>query len=112
MSNIIENSDFHKVKMMAGTIIDAKLNEKAIRPAYILTLDFGELGYKTSSAQLTQNYQCEDLKGKQVIAVMNFEAKRIAGIKSEVLVLAATCKQQGTVLLHPGIMVSNGCGIA
>ena len=39
--------------MMAGTIIDAKLNEKAIRPAYILTLDFGELGYKTSSAQLT-----------------------------------------------------------
>ena len=112
MSNIIENSDFHRVNMMAGTIIDAKLNEKAIRPAYILTIDFGEHGYKTSSAQLTQNYLCEDLMGEQVIAVMNFESKRIAGIKSEVLVLAATCHEQGTVLLHPGIKVNNGCCIA
>ena len=50
--------------------------------------------------------------GKQVIAVMNFEAKRIAGIKSEVLVLAATCHEQGTVLLHPGMKVNNGCCIA
>ncbi len=107
----IEFSDFTKVEMRVGTITHAEANSKARLPAYILTIDFGELGVKTSSAQITQHYQCSELVNQQVIAVMNFPAKRVAGVKSEVLVLAAVDEQKGTILIQPNKNAVNGSRI-
>lgn len=107
----IDFADFLKVKMAVGTIISAELNPKAKKPAYKLTIDFGDLGLKTSSAQITENYTPDDLQNKQIVAVMNFRPKRIAGVKSEVLVLAAVCEKKGTVLLNPSMLVENGTRI-
>ena len=108
----IEFDDFLKVEMCTGTITDVEINNRARVPAYILTIDFGEKGSRISSAQLTENYTEKDLLGKQIVAVMNFPVKRIAGIKSEVLVLGALCPKNGTVLLEPTFPVTNGVPIA
>lgn len=108
----IQFEDFLKVDIRAGTIIEAKLNSRAKNPAYVLTIDFGELGIKMSSAQITKNYEPEQLLGKQIVAVMNFPAKRVAGIKSEVLVLACVDESAaGVVLLQPSLTVLNGCRV-
>jgi tRNA-binding protein len=104
----IQFADFLKVEIRVGTIISVELNAKAIKPAYILKIDFGELGVKTSSAQITQNYSIENLHGIQIVAVMNFEPKKVAGVKSEVLVLASVSEVVGTVLLKPSLSVPNG----
>jgi tRNA-binding protein len=97
----IDFSDFEKSDIRVGKIISAEVNEKALKPAYILKIDFGdELGTKTSSAQLTQNYTILDLIGRKICAVINFHSKRIAGVKSEVLVLGSVC-QNGVLLLTP-----------
>lgn len=109
---MINVEDFLKVEMRAGTIVDAVINEKANKPAYVLKIDFGEHGVKTSSAQITQHYQPADLLGKQIIAVMNFPSKKIAGITSEVLVLACVSEEEGTVLLQPNFAVPNGSLVA
>jgi tRNA-binding protein len=80
--------DFLKLDIRAGTIVEAAPNERAKKPAYTLVVDFGpEIGRKTSSAQLVENYRPQDLLGRQVAAVVNFPPRRIAGIASEVLVL-------------------------
>ena len=101
--------DFLKIDIRFGTIIDAKPNLKAQKPAYVLTIDFGELGMKTSSAQITENYQPDELLGQQIIAVINFPMKRVAGIKSEVLVLGSVDgSSSGVVLLQPSHAVLNG----
>jgi tRNA-binding protein len=105
-------SDFLKVEIRVGEIIEVIDNLKAKKAAYVLKIDFGELGHKVSSAQITGNYSKEELLGTQIIAVMNFPPKRIAGVKSEVLVLAAVCSDTGTVLLKPTTSVSNGTRIA
>ncbi len=102
---------FLGVEMRTGTITSAELNPKARVPAYMLSIDFGPLGVKKSSAQLTRNYTAEDLVGKQIVAVVNFEPKRIAGLKSEVLVLGAVCKDHGVVLLEPTSPVRDGMPI-
>ncbi len=107
----IQFDDFLKVGMFTGTIISVELNPKARKPAYKLEIDFGKLGVKNSSAQITENYTIEDLMNKQIIAVINFPSKRIAGVKSEVLVLAAICKKEGTVLLEPSFKVEDGTRI-
>lgn len=107
----IEFGDFEKVDMRTGTIVDAKLNPKARVPAYTLKIDFGAAGRRTSSAQLTRNYTAEQLVGKQIVAVMNFAPKRVAAVKSEVLVLGAVCEQQGVVLLAPSLPVDDGMPI-
>jgi len=105
--------DFLKVEIRIGTIIEARLNPKARKPAYVMRIDFGEaIGIKTSSAQITENYSAEELIGKQVSAVMNFPPLRVAGVKSEVLVLAGVCDQNGTVLLYPSKPVSDGTSVA
>lgn len=109
---MIEFSDFEKVEMRVGTVIHASPNEKARKPAYVLRIDFGAYGVKTSSAQLTGHYTPDGLIGKQVIAVMNFAPRLIAGVKSEVLVLAAVSEADGTVLLHPTFAVQNGVRIS
>lgn len=94
-------SDFERIQLHTGEIVEATLNLKARIPAYILKIDFGkEMGIKVSSAQLTENYQVSDLIGKKIVAVTNFEKKRVAGVNSEVLVLATVCKNKGTLLLE------------
>lgn len=107
----IDFTDFLKVGLAVGTILTAELNKAAKKPAYKLTIDFGNLGIKTSSAQITENYSENELSGKQIIAVMNFPSKRVAGVNSEVLVLAAVCHEKGTVLLEPTLKVENGTRI-
>ncbi|MDH3315764.1 MAG: tRNA-binding protein [Gammaproteobacteria bacterium] len=104
-------ADFTKVQIHTGTVLEARRNEKARAPAYVMKIDFGELGIKTSSAQITKNYAPEDLIGKQVVAVTNFPPKRIAGTKSEVLVLGAICDDHDIVLLEPTFRVKDGLRI-
>lgn len=105
-------SDFLQVDIRVGQICQAVDNLKARKPAYVLTIDFGELGKKISSAQITDNYSKQELLNKKIVAVVNFAPKKIAGVKSEVLVLAAVCKVNGTVLIEPNQEVENGTRIA
>ncbi len=107
----IQFADFLKIGMYVGTIIGAKPNLKALKPAYVLEIDFGYLGCKISSAQITQNYEMESLMGKKIVAVLNFPIKKVADVKSECLVLAALCPTNGTVLIEPNQEVENGARI-
>jgi tRNA-binding protein len=101
--------DFQRVDIRVGRILTAVPNPEARKPAYVLTVDFGaELGVKTSSAQLTVHYTSEELIGRQVIAVVNFDPKRIAGVKSAVLVLGVPDEDGAVVLLEPTRDVSLG----
>ena len=103
--------DFMKIDIRAGTIIDAKVFKKAKKPAYQLKIDFGEdIGIKNSSAQITDLYSMEELVGKQVIVVANFEPIRIADVKSEVRILGADTKE-GCVIIGPERKVENGSKI-
>jgi tRNA-binding protein len=104
-------ADFERVDMRVGTIIAAKPFEKAKKPAYQLQIDFGPLGVRHSSAQITTLYTIESLIGKQVIAVINFPPKQIANFFSECLVLGMH-NPNGVVLLTPDSMVANGSKIA
>ena len=108
----IDFNYFMGVELRVGTVLEVSLNSKARKPAYVLKIDFGPFGIKTSSAQITRNYETHDLRGKQVIAVMNFPPKRIAGIKSEVLVLGAYSESKDVVLLQLTHDVENGSRVA
>ena len=112
MNNEIEFADFLKVSIQAGTIVGARLNEKARKPAYVMEIDFGEtLGVRTTSAQLTDHYSVDDLPGMQIVAVTNFPPLRVAGVRSEVLVLGVV-DDDGVVLLKPDRPVKNGLSVA
>jgi tRNA-binding protein len=100
--------EFEQVDVRVGRILTAVLHPAARKPAYILTIDFGALGIRTSSAQLTVHYSPEALVGRQVVAVLNFEPKRIAGVKSEVLVLGVPDENGAVVLLRPDLDVPLG----
>ncbi len=100
--------DFNRLDIRAGTVLEAKLFAKARKPAYQLTIDFGqELGIRRSSAQITEVYTPEMLVGTQVLAVVNFPPRQIADFMSEVLVLG-TYSSQGVVLIRPDQPVQNG----
>lgn len=100
--------DFVKLDIRVGTILTAKPFEKAKRPAYKLTIDFGEdVGIKNSSAQITNHYSPRDLIGKQVLGVVNFPPRQIADFMSQVLVLG-TYSEGGVVLITPDTPVKNG----
>ena len=100
--------DFMKLDIRVGTIVNAKVFEKAKKPAYQLEIDFGnELGIKKSSAQITEEYNPNDLINKQVLAVVNFPPRQIANFMSEVLVLG-TYSKNGVVLITPDKQVENG----
>lgn len=106
-------NDFEKVRIHAGTIMAAKVFEKARNPAYQLEVDFGpEIGIKRSSAQITKLYNPEELVGRQVVAVINFPVKQIANFFSECLVLGVVGDEQEIVLLQPERPVKNGHRIA
>lgn len=102
--------DFTKVDMRVGTILHAEVFKEARNPAYKITVDFGELGIRKSSAQLTQLYSPEELVGKQVVGVVNFPAKQIANMKSECLLLGAMDGKK-VVLLSTDKPVENGLKI-
>lgn len=109
MSEPIDFADFLRVDVRVGVVLEARLNHKALKPAYHLVLDFGPgLGQKESSAQLTVHYTPDQLVGRQVVAVVNFLPKRIAGVKSEVLVLGVPDAEGAVVLLQPTTTVPLG----
>lgn len=109
--SLISWNDFEKIDIRVGTIIAASAFPKAKRPAYKLTVNFGELGIKQSSAQITMHYKPEELVGKQVMAVVNFPPKQIADFISECLVMGVYDTNNNVVLLHPGKEVVNGCKV-
>jgi tRNA-binding protein len=100
--------DFEKIDIRVGTITEVTDFPKAKKPAWQITIDFGELGLKRSSAQIATMYSKEELVGKQVIAVVNFPPKQIANFFSECLVLGVYTDKKEVVLLQPERKVENG----
>ena len=103
---------FFEFDIRIGTITAAEPNPKSRHPAYVLTIDLGEVGAKTSSAQITDNYTADELIGRQVAAVTNFPPKRVAGVKSEVLVLGGVTERDGVILLQPSHSLPNGTRVS
>ena len=113
MKEQISYDIFDKVDIRIGTVLSVKKNAKARKPSLIIEVDFGdEIGIKQSSAQITDLYNEENLKGKQVIGVCNFPEKNIAGVKSQFLVLGTLEEDGKVVLLHPSQPTKNGLKIA
>lgn len=105
-------SDFEKIEMRIGTIIEIHDFPEARKPAYQLIIDFGpEIGIKKSSAQITKRYAKEELKGKQIVAVVNFPKKQIGSFMSECLVLGSVGLENDIVLLTSDLKVGNGLRI-
>lgn len=115
MSTIKNNQltwdEFMKVEMRVGTIISAEIFEEVRNPAYKMIIDFGELGTRKTSAQITQLYSTNELIGKQIIAVVNFPPKQIATIMSECLVLGGIGDHKDVTLIQPERKVKNGTRI-
>ena len=103
--------DIEKVDMRVGVVTDAKEFPEARRPAIRLWIDFGPLGTKRSSAQITAHYQPADLIGRRVVAVVNFPPKQIGPFISEVLVLGAYNEAGEVILLNPDQPVAPGSKI-
>ena len=109
---VINFEDFLKIDMRVGTIMEASINKKARKPAYVLKIDFGpEIGIKQSSAQIT-NYSEAELTNKKIVAVCNFEKKNIAGIESEVLILGSVDEMSLVHLISASDDAKNGDHIA
>ena len=100
--------DFTKVEMRVGTVISSEVFSEARKPAYKMTIDFGPLGIRKTSAQICNLYSADDTVGKQVIAVVNFPPKQIANIMSECLVLGVIGVGNSVTLLQPERPVANG----
>ncbi|MBI2273417.1 MAG: tRNA-binding protein [Bacteroidetes bacterium] len=105
---MINWDDFEKVEIRSGTILKVTDFPKAKKPAYQLTIDFGPLGIKQSSAQITHHYTPEALLNRQVVAVVNFPPKQIANFFSECLVLGVYDENNQVILLQPDKPVKNG----
>ena len=102
-------ADFDRVDIRVGTVVDATPFPEAKKPAIKLWVDFGApLGVRQSSAQLTVHYTADRLIGRQVVAVVNFPPRRIAGFESQVLVLGVPDENGAVVLLRPDIKVPDG----
>lgn len=110
--NQITWDDFEKVEIRVGRIVQADEFPKARKPAYQLRIDFGELGVKSSSAQITKHYQREELVGRHVLAVVNFPPRQIANFFSEVLTLGVVQGEGDIVLIGPDRDVPLGLRIA
>ncbi|MCV9949548.1 chaperone CsaA [Paenibacillus sp. BT-177] len=104
--------DFLKLDIRVGTIINAEFFAEAKVPAIKLEIDFGQdIGIKKSSAQITKRYVAKEIIGEQIIAVVNFPPRRIAGFNSEVLVLGGIPEKEDVVLLKPDIKLPDGTPI-
>lgn len=103
--------EFERLELAVGVITDVEDFPAARNPAYKLTIDFGSRGTRRSSAQLT-HYPREELLGRQVVCVLGFEPKRIAGFRSEVLVLGGLSDEHGVVLLRPDREIEPGSPVA
>lgn len=108
MKELISFDVFEKIDIRMGTIIEVNEFPKAKKPAYQLTIDFGELGIKKSSAQITQLYSKESLINRQVTAIVNFKPRQIANFISEVLVLGVHNASENVVLLQASNHSKNG----
>nr|WP_315183597.1 tRNA-binding protein [uncultured Flavobacterium sp.] len=105
-------TEFEKVEMRVGTILEVNDFPEARKPAYQLIIDFGtEIGIRKSSAQITMHYQKEDLVNRQIVAVVNFPKKQIGKFWSECLVLGAVGEAGDVILLSPDFKIENGLRI-
>ncbi|NND51711.1 MAG: tRNA-binding protein [Flavobacteriaceae bacterium] len=111
MNDMISFEDFSKIDLRIGTITEVQDFPKARQPAYQLTIDFGDLGVKRSSAQITTLYTKEELLNRQIVAVVNFPKKQIANFMSECLVLGAVFEND-VILLNPEQTVKNGTAVS
>jgi len=111
MSEVISFEDFSKVDIRIGTIIEVNDFPKAKKPAYQLTIDFGSIGIKRSSAQITTLYTKEDILNRQITAIVNFRPKQIANFISECLVLGVANNDGDIVLLKSSSLSNNGTQI-
>ncbi len=108
MSNLAFE-DFLKVDIRIGSIVDVQDFSEARKPAYKLIIDFGsEVGVKKSSAQITKHYSKDELLGRQILAVVNFEPRQIGPFMSEVLALGVPDEDGEVVLINPEVSVPNG----
>ena len=107
MSETISFEDFSKIDLRVGTIIEVKDFPEARNPAYQLIIDFGDIGVKKTSAQITTLYSKEDLLGQQIVANINFKKKQIANFMSECLVVGAVDSEK-VILLSPEEELPNG----
>jgi tRNA-binding protein len=109
MKDLISYSDFTKIEIRLGTIISAELNNKLRKPSFVLKIDFGdEIGIKKSSAQLTKNYNIDQLIDKQIAAVINFPKKQIGDLISDVLVLGFPDDNNEPILFSPDKKLVDG----
>jgi tRNA-binding protein len=109
----IDWSDFEKVELRVGSIVEVEDFPEARKPAYRLKIDFGdEIGLRKSSAQITDIYSKQDLVGRQVVAVVNFPPKQIGPMRSECLVTGFHRKDGAVVLVCPDSEVPNGAKLA
>lgn len=108
MKQEITFEDFTKVDIRTGTIIEVNDFPKARKPAYQLIIDFGDLGIKKSSAQITDLYSKEELVNKQITAIVNFKPRQIANFMSECLVLGIYNEDENVVLLQASKQIKNG----
>lgn len=111
MKDTIFFEDFTKVDLRIGTIIEVNDFPKARNPAYQLTIDFGDLGIRKSSAQITTMYTKEELLNRQIVATVNFPKKQIANFMSECLVMGAV-DGKDVILLKPENKVKNGSAVS
>lgn len=108
----IEWPDFEKIDIRVGTVIHAEEAVGVLKPAFRMQIDFGALGVKNTSAQLTRLYRVDELIGTQVVAVVNFKPKQIGKFVSECLVLGAVNENGEVILLNPERKVVNGLKIS
>jgi tRNA-binding protein len=109
MAETVSYSDFERIEVRVGTIVDAQVFPEARKPAFKLVIDFGaEVGTRRSSAQLTVHYRADQLIGRQVCAVVNFPPRQIGPFISEVLTLGMPDENGEVVLVKPDFRVPNG----